>query len=103
MGFISERAMLHVIDIHLIIGLKVRRRDVIIASDIYGNSTDIMKGKTVRKTEKHVREDATMDVPRNIMDRYSNVSLSVNIMFVNGVAFFVVISRHINHIAVIPI
>ena len=50
MGFISERAMLHMIDNHLIIGSKVRRRDVIIASDIYGDSTDIMKGKTVCKT-----------------------------------------------------
>ena len=103
MGFISERAMLYMIDNYLIIGSKVRRQDVIIAGDIYGDSTDIMKGKTVRKTEKHAREDGTMDVPKHIMDLYSNISLSADIMFVNGVAFFVVISRHINHIAVIPI
>ena len=39
----------------------------------------------------------------SVMDRYINVSLSADVMFVNGVAFFVAISRHINHIAVIPI
>ena len=44
-----------------------------------------------------------MDVPKYIMDRYSNISLSADIMYVNGVAFFAAISRHINHIAVIPI
>ena len=44
-----------------------------------------------------------MDVPAYILDRYSNISLSADIMYVNGVAFFVVISRHINHISVIPI
>jgi len=87
MGFISERAMLHMIDNHLIIGSKVRRRDVIIANDIYGDSTDIMKGNTVRKTEKYAREDATIDVPKHTMDRYSNISLSADIMYVNGVAY----------------
>jgi len=33
-GFVLERAMLHMIDNYLIIGSKVRRQDVIIASDI---------------------------------------------------------------------
>ena len=103
MGFISERDLLHMIDNNLIIGSKVRRRDVIIANDIYGANVNSLKGKTVRKTEKHVREDATMDVPPYIMDRYSKISLSADIMYVNGVAFFVAISRHIKHISVIPI
>ena len=100
MGFISERDLLHMIDINLIIGSKVGRRDVIIANDIYGANTNSLKGKTVRKTEKHIREDATIDVPVYIMDRYSNISLSADIMHVNGVSFFVAISRHIKHISV---
>ena len=61
MRFISERAMLYMIDNHLIIGSKLRRRGVII-SEIYGDSTDVMQGKTVRETEKHIREDATIDM-----------------------------------------
>jgi len=48
MGFVSERALLHMIDNNLIIGSKVWRRDVIIANDIYGANTNSLKGKTVR-------------------------------------------------------
>ena len=54
MGFISERDMLHMIDNNLIVGSKVRRRDVIIAGDIYMPNTNSLKGKTVRHTVGHV-------------------------------------------------
>ena len=37
------------------------------------------------------------------MDRYNNISLSADIMRLNGVSLFVAISRHIKHISVIPI
>ena len=37
------------------------------------------------------------------MDRYSNILFSADIMYVNGMAFFVAISRHIKHILFIPI
>ena len=103
MGFISERDMLNMIDKNLIIGSKVRRRDVLIANDIYGPNTNSLKGKTVRKTENHVREDSVMDVPKYIMDRYRDVTLSADIMHINGVSFFVAISRHIKHVSIIPI
>ena len=75
---------------------------MIIAGDIYGPNTNSLKGKTVRRTEGHVREDATMDVPKYIMDRYRNSTLSADIMHVNGVPFFVAISQHIKHIAIVP-
>jgi len=87
MGFISERDMLHMIDNNLIVGSKVRRRDVIIAGDIYGPNTNSLKGKTVRRTVGHVREDATMDVPKYIMVRYRDITLSADIMDVNGSHF----------------
>ena len=50
----------------------------------------------------HVSEDTSMDVPAYIMDRYRNITLSADIMHVNGVPFFVVISCHIKHIAIVP-
>ena len=45
MRFISERYLLHMINNNLIIGSKVRRRDVIIANDIYGANNNSLKGK----------------------------------------------------------
>ena len=103
MGFISDRDLLQVIDHNMIIGSTVRRRDVQIASDIYGPNINSLKGKTVRNNEKHVREDANLDVPAYIMDRYRDVTLSIDIMHVNGILFFIGISRHIKHIVVVPI
>jgi len=43
MGFISERDMLQTIDNNLIIGSKVRRRDVTIAGDTYRTNTNSLK------------------------------------------------------------
>ena len=44
-----------------------------------------------------------MEVPRSIMDRYRNVTLSADIMHINGISFFVAISRQIKHVSIIPI
>jgi len=49
-GFRSEWDLLQMIENTLIIGSKVRRRDVVIVNDIYGANTNSLKGKTVRKT-----------------------------------------------------
>ena len=71
-------------------------------TDIYGSNVNILKVKTTRRIEQHVWEDAIMDVPQYILDRYSaNVTLCADVMHVNGMPFFVVISRHIKHIAAI--
>ena len=54
------------------------------------------------RTVGHVRKDATMDVPKHIMDHYRDIKLSADIMHVNGVPFFVAILQHIKHIAIVP-
>ena len=74
-----------------------------IVSDIYRPNVNSLKGKAVRNNEKHVREDANLDVPAYIMDQYHDIMLSIDIMRVNSISFFVAISRHIKHIAVVPI
>jgi len=103
MGFILEADLLRVVDHNLIRDSKVRRRDILTATDIYGKNTSILKGKTTRKTEQHVKEDALMDIPQYILDIYSsNVTLCADIMFVNGVPFFIAISRHLKHLLVVP-
>ena len=103
MGFISEQDLLRVVDNNLIRDSKVRRRDVLMAQDIFGPNTNVLKGKTTRKTPAHVREDTTMDVPRFILDRYSkNVTLCADVMHVNGTPFFIAISKHIKHISLVP-
>ena len=40
---------------------------------------------------------------QHIMDQYRGIMLSIDIMHVNSISLFVAISRHIKHIAVVPI
>ena len=103
MGFISEADLLQVVDHNLIRGSQVRRQDVVVARDIYGNNTNVLKGKTTRRTEGHVREDSMMDVPQLILDRYGkDVTLCDDVMHINGIPFFIAMSRHIKHIFIVP-
>ena len=84
MGFISETNLLQIVDHNLIWDSRTRQRDVIIAKDIYRYNTSILNGKTMQITEDHVREDALMDVPHLLLDRYSkNVTLCADVMHVN--------------------
>ena len=86
--------MLSVIDNNHIPNFPVTRYDIKAAETIHGPSLVGLKGKTVRRPEDHVQVEVT-PLPSNIMEKYLNVTLSADIMFVNGVRFFMTIARHI--------
>lgn len=55
-----------------------------------------MRGKTVRMKPDRVRTDVgAVEVPRGIYDQHQFVTLTADVMFVNGVAFLVTLSRQI--------
>jgi hypothetical protein len=75
----------------LIRSCPVESRHVQFADDIYGKNLDAVKGKIVRRVVKLAA--LPMDpVPEDIFSRYPNVTLSIDIMFVNAVPFLVAIS-----------
>ena len=57
------------IDNNMIKNCGVTRRDVIMAEDIYGVNTNIIKGKAVRRQPGHTREEL-LAVPPQILERY---------------------------------
>jgi hypothetical protein len=71
------------------------RRDVRIAKQIFGPDVPAMKGKTVKSKSKMSREDDVSDIPPNIIKEYSDVHLSIDIMYVNGIKFLISFSKHI--------
>jgi hypothetical protein len=71
------------------------RRDIRIAKKIFGPDVPEMKGKTDKRKSKMPREDDISDIPSNIMEEYSNVHLSMDIMHVNGIKFLISHSKHI--------
>jgi virulence-associated protein VapD len=64
------------------------------AEDIMGPNLSSLKGKTVWRGGTHVRTEYH-GVPRGIMERHWDVTLCVDIMFVNQIPFFITICRNI--------
>ncbi len=72
----------------------VTRRDVMIAEAIFGPDEGILQGKTAERKGPAIRVESA-SIPPQVMQYYRNVVISADIMKVNGVAFFMSISRHL--------
>ena len=82
------------IDANGIPNCPVTRAYLKIADYILGTSLAVLKGKTTRQSEPHVRSDIDV-LPPSIKEKYMEVTLGADIMYVNGIPFFITISRHI--------
>ena len=71
-----------------------RQQDILTAEDILVPSMDSLKGKMVRWGEEHVCSDVS-PIPHDILSLYCDITLCMDIMFVNKLAFLVTTSHHI--------
>ena len=71
--------------------------DVKAAEHIFGPETECLTGKTVKNTGIAVHTNLT-NLPFQILERYLSVTLSVDIMWINRIRFFLTQSRHIRFI-----
>jgi hypothetical protein len=71
--------------------------DVTNVNTIYGPDLADTRGKTVRKKPDRVVMDYVV-VPREFMKLHKYVTLVADVMFVNGIAFLVTISRGIKFV-----
>jgi hypothetical protein len=69
--------------------------DIANTNKILGPDLVTLKGKTVRQTPPLVMMDY-VQIPQDIVSLNHNVTLMIDIMFVNGLPFMVIISRKIN-------
>ena len=75
-------------------GCPLTKADVKAAEDIYGPNLGALKGKTVARPNPHV--PAGVDhVPTSIMSVHRSVTLTIDVMFINKVAFLITMSRNL--------
>ena len=65
------------------------------AEQIYGQDLGNLKGKTTRRNLPTV-DHITQQCPPKIIEEYGDITLSADVMHVNGIPFFVTRSRHIH-------
>ena len=61
--------------------------DLKVAEHIFGPETGCLTGKTVKRTRIAVHTNLT-NIPFEILERYRSVTLSGDIMWINGIIFF---------------
>jgi hypothetical protein len=88
----SLQDFLKIVDNNHLVNCPVTRRDVMAAEDILGPDVGSIRGKTVRTSSPQVEHRRT-SLPPEIHARYQSVTLGVDIMFINKIAFFVTISN----------
>ena len=93
-GYPSARNFQQMISLNLILNCPVTVSDVARADKIYGKEIHALKGKTTRSKPKQVVTDY-MELPKSILKNNKNITLSIEIMFVNKIPFVTTISRHV--------
>jgi hypothetical protein len=88
----GTQQFLRIVENNLLPNCPITRSDILAAEDIFGPDVGSLKGKTVRRAGETVKVTTT-SIPADLMDRYRNITLAADIMFVNKIPFFVTISR----------
>ena len=91
----STNDFISIISNNMLPHCKVTTNDIRMAEDIYGQNLGSLKGETTRDTPTHVNIQQPDPIPITILDRYHEVTLCIDIMYVNNIPFLTSISRHI--------
>ena len=98
-GCPSDRDYQGMVREKLIANCPVSVHDVHNANQIFGPDLANLRGKTVRRSPEHVAIDY-VEIPRDFLDRYRDVTLTADVMFVNGLPFLITSSRGINLVTI---
>ena len=87
---------------NLIEDCSVTTKDVETAERVFGPDVGTLKGKTVRKKSPVVKNDL-IEIPPEILERYQDLVLEIDLMFVNGMPMLTSIDTTIKFRSLIPL
>jgi hypothetical protein len=76
------------VDIEYMADCPVTKADIITVENKFGPNIGSLKGKTVRRPNEHIALGID-PVPQEVLEIYREITLSIDIMFVNKIPFFV--------------
>jgi hypothetical protein len=92
LGFPSKQDFLLILRFNQIKDCPVMVKDAMEAYKIWGPSMAVLKGKTVRKKPEPVKTE-TVHIPKEICELHKEVTLTIDIFFVNSIPFFITLSQ----------
>ena len=90
----STREYIKILKNNLLPNANVNEHDVRRAEKLYGPDLGTLKGKTTRR--KPPRVDTSLIVPPTIAEEHKDVTIAIDVLHVNNVAFLATISRRIH-------
>ena len=93
-GYPSIKDFANMVKKNMIMNFPVTIEDVMRSENINGPSVQALKGKTIRTKPSPVVSDYVA-APHTIFEENRNVTLSVDVMFVNRITFITSISWHL--------
>jgi hypothetical protein len=93
-GYPSEKYSKHMVSSNMIRNCPFTPKDITAANNICGPNVASMKGKTVRATQDPVLMEY-VEIPKDIVALNRDVTLTADVMFVDGLGFLVTTSRNI--------
>ena len=96
----EEKFKKHVVSsAHVVRNFNLSLQDIANANALFVPNRGSLKGKTIRRKPGKVRPEY-VSIPRAFYERIKNVTLAADVMFVNGLPFFVTLSRDIKLVSV---
>jgi hypothetical protein len=92
LGLPSRKDFMWILRSNLIEDSPVMVEDAMVAFKIWGPSVAALKGKTARKRPEPVKTEI-VSIPKEIHELHKEVTLTINIFFVNKIPFFLTLSR----------
>ena len=66
----------------------------------HGHHVQALRGRTTRHRRSHVPSNAVLPIPSSILEAQQDVTLCVDLFYVNGLVFLLTISRNLQFVTV---